>query len=273
MTFNPAAPAAVTPVGLGDGNGPGRIVCPSASQCTTVDENGGEVSFNPQAPGHPRSIRIDGTNRLAGLACPSATQCTAADFEGNEVTFNPQAPSGARVVAIDGTDNLGDVACPTTSECTIDAVYYGSVITFDPEAPGKVTPVQVGPDAAAGLGFVDCPSESTCVILAGGYEYIGRKGGAPKLALKHVRGSGPRVGLSLACTGDLGTVCDVTLDLVRTDGLAGSFAYVGVALGAGKSRTVTLRLNGTGRSLLAHQHHLKVMLVVDLDGKSVFAEP
>lgn len=271
-TFNPAAPAAVAPVGLGDGNGPGRIVCPSASQCTTVDENGGEVTFNPQAPGHPKPVKIDGANRLAGLACPAITQCTAADFEGNEVTFNPQAPGAAKVVDIDGTDGLGNVACPTISECTIDASYFGSAITFDPKAPGKITPVQVGPTAAADLGFIDCPSASTCVIFSGGYEYIGRRGGAPKLTVTHVRGSGRLVDLSLACTGDFGTVCDVTLDLVRTGGLAGSFAYVGVTLGAGRSRTVKLRLNGTGRSLLAHSHRLKVTLVVDLDSKSVFAK-
>jgi len=46
------------------------VACPSASQCTAVDETGQQVTFNPASPGSPTPTAIDSyvNQRLAMLA-------------------------------------------------------------------------------------------------------------------------------------------------------------------------------------------------------------
>ena len=50
------------------------VACPSASQCTAVDDAGQLVIFNPEAPGTPTPTTIDAGHALTGVACPSASQ-------------------------------------------------------------------------------------------------------------------------------------------------------------------------------------------------------
>jgi hypothetical protein len=140
--------------------GPNAFACPSASQCTAVDESGGEVTFNPASPGSPTRVTIDpGGGGLFGLACPSASQCVAVDFSGREVTFNPTTPATAMPVFISPGALLTAVACPSATQCT--ALDGRLEFTFDPTSPGVVrNPVAVDPSGI--LAGIVCPSVSQC---------------------------------------------------------------------------------------------------------------
>ena len=83
------------PVTLDAGNTLTGLACPSASQCTAVDEAGQQVTFDPAAPGAPSPTTIDAGNALTGVACPSPRRCGAVDEAGQETTFDPTAPAGA----------------------------------------------------------------------------------------------------------------------------------------------------------------------------------
>ena len=57
--------------------------CSASSQCTAVDDSGGEVTFNPVSPGTPSPASVDGNQQFVGISCPTASQCTAIDSNGN----------------------------------------------------------------------------------------------------------------------------------------------------------------------------------------------
>src|SRR6266496_468323 len=83
-----------TPIAIAH-NGPGRstsIACPSVTQCTAVDNGGGEVTFDPTSTTPNSTARtVDAGQINLAVACPSAAQCTAVSETGSEVTFNPTA--------------------------------------------------------------------------------------------------------------------------------------------------------------------------------------
>jgi hypothetical protein len=138
------------------------VACPSASQCTAVDEYGQEVTYNPAAPGTPAPATIDPGNGLVAVACPSTAQCTAVDYVGNQVTFNPTAPGTATPTTIDGTDTLsGGVACPSVTQCTA-ADASGRVVTFNPTAPASPTTTSIDTEA---FEAVACPTASQCTAV------------------------------------------------------------------------------------------------------------
>ena len=149
----------------GTGTPLSALACPSASQCTALDESGQEVTFNPTAPGTPTPTTIDIGNTLFGLACPSASQCTAVESGGREVTFNPTAPGTPTPITIDTAGLNGPVACPSASQCT--AVGGGDEVTFNPTAPGTPTPITIDP-GGNGLIGVACPSASQCTAVDNG---------------------------------------------------------------------------------------------------------
>ena len=274
VTFDPQAPAASTPVTIGgQDDGVDRIACPSVTRCTTIDDAGDEFSFDPQSPGHPSPVKVDG-HGLESIACPTASQCTAVDPDGNEVTFDPASPGKPTPVDVDGTDSLQWVACPTTSQCTADSGFDGTVATFDPLHPGTVTPVQVGPGQEADLNAVLCVSSDLCAILAdGGDEYIGRAhGGAARASVVKVRASGSAVAVSVACAGPLGTQCAFELSLASSHHASTTFAGKRLTLAGGRSKTVRLRLDRTGRRLLGAAHRLAVTVSVTANGKRLVAK-
>src|SRR5207253_10529149 len=79
------------------------VACPSTSQCTAVDAQGGAVTFDPKKPGSPTRILAGCTGAYAGcgvladVACPSTNPCTAVDHDAQEVTFNPNRSEERRV--------------------------------------------------------------------------------------------------------------------------------------------------------------------------------
>jgi hypothetical protein len=190
VTFNPTSPGTPTPVTVAGENVPcvnpsgctvahnlSAVACPTLSQCTAVDLDGGEVTFNPNGPGSPIRNSIDGSNLLFGVACPTASQCTAVDFYGNEVTFNPLRTGHPKPVRIDGTYNLNAVACPSASQCTAVAgaragsgqANPGQEVTFNPRFPSGQ--IRVAVDSGNELHGVACPSALQCTAVdADGHE-------------------------------------------------------------------------------------------------------
>jgi hypothetical protein len=153
--------------------------CPSATQCTTVDQSGQAVTFNPAAVGDPGRALIVPGGRLMSLACPSTTQCIAgfqtfglsflSTTQRNVVTFNPQDPSSATTVLInsDGFEPAS-LSCPTATQCTAVANGVagnsGAVVTFDPRTSSA--PTRTTLDSTGALGSVSCPTATQCT--AGG---------------------------------------------------------------------------------------------------------
>jgi hypothetical protein len=86
------------------------VACPTASQCTAVEEHDREVTFDPTAPGSPMPTPLDEAP-VNAVECPSSALCTAVDSSGWEVTFDPNLPGSAVRVAIDS----GGVVTTTTT--------------------------------------------------------------------------------------------------------------------------------------------------------------
>ena len=170
------------PVSVDGGNILFGVACPSTSQCTGVDYEGGEVTFDPTAPGNRTRATIDpsAAGQPAGVACPSTSQCTVVGFNGAgsvEVTFNPAEPGSPTPTTIGPGDNLtlydssAVVACPSTRQCTAIGSNFslgGQEVTFDPAAPGAVTPVTIDSDVVTAVA---CPSASQCTAVG----YFGRE--------------------------------------------------------------------------------------------------
>jgi hypothetical protein len=142
------------------------VACPSASQCTAIDDAGQQVTFDPAAAATPTptSIDITGDGYLEAVACPSASQCTAVDSAGQEVTFDPKAPGKPTPTLIDSGNYLLGVACPSVRQCTA-ADYNGREVTFDPEAPGNPTTPILVERTTGYLDGVACPSVSQCTAV------------------------------------------------------------------------------------------------------------
>jgi len=161
---SPLSLTATSTSAIDGGNSLEGVACPTATQCTAVDDNGQELTFNPQSPGDPTPTLIDsdGDGYLAGVACPTATQCTAVDDDGQQVTFNPQDPGSPAPATIDGGNELDAVACPTASQCTA-ADDNGDEVTFNPQSGGAHSPTSI--DAVSELSSVACPTASQCTAV------------------------------------------------------------------------------------------------------------
>lgn len=104
------------------------VACPSATQCTAMDQGGQEVTFDPSNPGSASQVRVDSTGAGAGpkptaIACPSSVRCAIVDLiSGAAISFNPRSPRGARPALIaTGAANVG-LACPSAANCTAVAL-------------------------------------------------------------------------------------------------------------------------------------------------------
>ena len=100
-----------------------------------------------------------------------------------------------------------------------------------------------------------------------------------------VSGSGGKVTVTLACAGEAGSVCNVVLLLTATErlkgkrvtGLSARSKVVTVGRGsasvpAGRRLTVTVKLNGVGRSLLARFKRLPAKLTASSAGSKLFTQ-
>ena len=160
------------------------IDCALVSQCTAVDETGGEVTFDPKNGAVLGVGTVDpGAQAVYAVTCPSASQCTAVDLAGKEVTFNPRLPASlsARRLVPDHHALLG-IACPSSDQCT--AVDQDrNEFTFDPRKPGRARGVPLGTQLGTGITGIACPSVARCVVVDGAGEVAGfnpRSPGRPK---------------------------------------------------------------------------------------------
>ena len=168
VTFDPrlgtANSAGARPLG---GYGPDALSCPSAGQCTAVDQLGEEVTYdtdngNANAAG---VTSIDPGQALTGVSCPTASQCTAVDLHGNEVTFDPTSgtvnAAGVQPVHTDATDYSVAVACPTASQCT-SVGEGGTEATFTPpDGAASATVIDRGRPLVA----ISCATAQRCVAI------------------------------------------------------------------------------------------------------------
>jgi hypothetical protein len=175
VTFNPAAPAAVTPVKVE----PSQddiidLACPTATQCTGLDAGGGEVTFNPQTPPMALPDRVQvANNTVEAITCPAATQCTTIGGNGKASTFDPAAPTpavtsvtlekpGLGGAVVGQGEGLQAVTCTATITCVaVDAV--GQAINFNPTSAGSAKPVKV--DGGTPLFGVSCPGTGQCTAV------------------------------------------------------------------------------------------------------------
>jgi hypothetical protein len=175
------------------------LACPSATQCTAVDDDQYEVTFNPQAAS-TGSYALLGTpagTSITGVACPSVTQCTAVDGTGEAATFNPQSPGRITPVTVLPSAAVS-VSCPTASSCTaVDAT--GTRATFDPLLPALALAAGATTSAVDGgqpLALA-CPSTSVCVALdATGHAVEFDPAGTGASAVPSVGAAGSLTGLS-----------------------------------------------------------------------------
>jgi hypothetical protein len=144
----------LSPIGLENSGGTQAaqaVACATASQCTSVDANGQQVTFNPATGASTGSSSVDLRGTVSSLACPSSTQCTAVDNLGNQVTFDPAAGTliDGGLQSVGSANPLTSVACSTTAFCvTVDD--QGGATSFDPLT-----------GAAAGRQIVDPPTPPT----------------------------------------------------------------------------------------------------------------
>jgi hypothetical protein len=161
VTFEPRSPGSPTPAVIDDTSYLAAVECPSATQCTAVDNTGHETTFDPGAPGAPRTALVDNGRKLNGIACPSQSRCIAVDGSGDEVTFEPVTPGTPVPAPIDSGQELNAVACPSTERCTaVDA--KGGELTFDPSSPGTPTRVSLSSQA---LTAIACPALEQCTAV------------------------------------------------------------------------------------------------------------
>ncbi|MDQ1698200.1 MAG: hypothetical protein QOG34_63 [Frankiaceae bacterium] len=140
---------------------PNAVACPSAAQCTLVDNEGQEVTFDPATPASATSYVFDSGQSYLAIACPATTECVAVANNGREIAFNPAAPAGATPRVLLATA-LRAVVCPTTTQCTaVDST--GHELTFNPTTTDAPTNVTV--DSGKQLNGIACPTSSQCTAV------------------------------------------------------------------------------------------------------------
>ena len=111
------------------------VACPSATQCTTVDDARDAMTFNPHIPGVSPTVRVPGTGSVVAIACGSPGECTAVlagagSSAGRAVTFDPI--TGAQLAPAIALASFGEIACSSATQCTVVDANDGEETTFDP---------------------------------------------------------------------------------------------------------------------------------------------
>jgi len=194
LTFNPYRPPRYSQGVVID---PARIeglACPTARQCTAVDDHGRELSFDPNRLGSGVTSPQSSTE-LTAVACPTARQCTAVDADGNEFSFVPHSGAPISAGRIDGTHALTSVACPAAAQCTaVDRL--GDEVTFDPR--GTIARARRTRIDHAALTGIACPSGRFCVAVdSAGFALTGDPRTTPRWTLGRVPGASTL--LAVAC--------------------------------------------------------------------------
>jgi hypothetical protein len=167
VTFDPSSNPVVATI-RGIGGGMSAVSCPSADQCTAV-EDVNELTFNPTT-GTSGGASVDPLGNMSSVSCPSTSQCTAVDAQGAAVTFDPATgtPTGQGAVFVDQNSSdavLLSVSCSSTGQCTaVDRA--GNEVTFNPRTATYNGPASTPIDRSTGaLTSTSCPSSSQCTVV------------------------------------------------------------------------------------------------------------
>jgi hypothetical protein len=242
------------------------VSCPSVTQCTaaTTLNSSGLVTFDPTTatPNAAGSVPIapDGLAEFetVGVSCPSVAQCTEVGIGApsltsrtrflTSVTVNPASPAGNSPTYGQVIHELPTaVDCSSVSRC-VALFQSGLAVTITPSVSGGG-----GAARGAAVSLHGSPSGS---------------GGVVKVALGcAASSSGCRVTSSLTSTEMVrgGKVLGVSAAVTRHRTV--SLGTRRVTIAAGKTATVTVALNATGRRLLSRFHRLPVRLRIAVAGE------
>jgi Carboxypeptidase regulatory-like domain len=222
------------------------------------------------------TFEIDGSAIPAGTELSAVTVLRngvpAANCTGTAGTASPDPCVESRTPTADGGVKLTVL----TTHCSL-----WNFATTSPAPPSGGHPGGTGSTGEPGTGDLG-PSGMGVGTAKGGVLDERFAAGAPSVGHVSVRGTAANV--PLRCNGTSGATCKLTITLAVTETVRdGSLVTVSAAsalqrhkvvtvgeatviLQAGKSKTVEVALNSTGRQLLAKRHTLKVKLTVAVPG-------
>ncbi len=274
VTFDPTSPGKPTPTTIDNTNYLSAVACPSVGLCIAVDEFGDGFVGQGSAVADPTSTSV--ACSPSSVVVGSAASCTA--------TVTDTAPSGATTPS----GSVSFTASPTSGS-------FGS--------SGSCTLATTGMTGVASCQVMFTPSETGSYAVAGAYGgdsthhtssgqsalvTVTVQSSPPQVpgsaAVRRVTVSGTTASVAVSCSG--GSSCTITLTLLvvetlhhgKVTAVAASaktvrktvlVGYKTVTVAAGKSETVKLSLNGSGKRLLAKHTPLRTKLTVRALGKTV----
>ncbi len=260
----------------GTGAGQADVREPISSGCTANPFNADGATCQGAAIGTPFFLFTNGTSPLSLFAN----------------AYQPDAPvTGAASGVGQTTATLSATVNPEGARASV-AFQFGTTIAY-----GQTTPAQsTGPDNTADAftaALSSLPVGTTIHYRAVAASDFGTQVGADqtlttqsppppvvpgKASVKHAKVSGTTVSVPITCTGD--TSCKVSLKLTVRETLRGHRVIAvsarkakvthktlvlgtkSATIGAGRTQTVHISLNRTGRKLLAARHKLTAKLTV-----------
>jgi hypothetical protein len=285
------------------------VACPTATQCTAVDQSGQQVTFNPASPGTPTPTSIDPNSVLNAIACVSADQCTAIDQTGHETSA--KATSQTSLACSPSSVRAGTTTtCTATVTGTQSCTPTGTVsFTASPASGQFANPGSCTLHASAATPVASCqitftPSAAASYILTANYtgdsSHLASSGRSTPItatpipattpgraSVKHISTSGATTSVQVSCTGSSACTIKLTVSVRETVrrgkviAIAASstktktikktitIAAKTATIPAGSTKTITLTLNGAGKRLLAHHNPLKAKLTVTQSRRTV----
>ncbi len=233
------------------------VACPTATQCTAVDNAGRTVTFNPASPGTPNQFGLPSSfcswgvpsGSCVSLACPSSTLCVgverALEWDGDPLTPAPFLPNPGGAYTPDAVD----IACNSGANavCVIVESNGDIAVAVSAQSSAALPPPTLEMSAAtaqpgASVAHVACFA-SPAVSCSGALELSGVE------VLR--RGRAIRI--------------DAVLPRHKVRGLRYRRIRLGahaVLVGGDQSAAVQVPLNALGRHVLASAHRLATTLTI-----------
>jgi hypothetical protein len=291
FTYNGSAWSAPDNIDTVDDAALSGVSCPSASFCVPVDQLGDVFTYNGSSWSSPDSIYSSGG--LMSVSCPSASFCAAVGgtlVGGSALTYDGSSWSAPHTFI---SPPLVSVSCASASFC-LAADAHGEELTYNDNSWSAARTINA---RGGGFSSVSCPSVSFCAAVGplgdaltysgnGAGNGVAGSGGTGVPAVGRARVSGPIASVNVSCHGRAGTTCKIALvisvrETVRAGRVIGAtartratkktvvLATVSVTLTAGHTKSRKIRLNSTGRRLLARLHTLKAALVATASGETI----